>query len=105
MLNPLRLVLTEARQNACEPPDALLRLMIALQMSFEPTCILLACVWHDQHGEPTYEALEKWADEFAADPANAAHMELMVRHHHECLMADPELAAVAAQLRQQTEEP
>lgn len=85
-INPLLVTLAEAKHDGCDEHEALLRMMCTIQMSKHPLCITAAAAWHERYGEPTYERMEEWAAEYAADPENAEAMRRL-RRQHEAVMA------------------
>ncbi len=98
MTNPLTNILTECRHVGEDEDTALLKLFMILQGSDSPACVVLAMLWEERYGEPTWDSLEKWCEDFAADPANAEIMLPIIKRHADVM------AGASAEVRERLAE-
>jgi hypothetical protein len=79
--NPLLAVLKESRALGDDPETGLLKMLTLLARTPSLDCLLLATAWGVHFGPPTWDLLRQFARDFAADPDNARHMEVLAEGH------------------------
>lgn len=85
-INPLLVVLAEAKANGDDCVCALLKVGVALFGYPDPIIPYLSAEWELMMGEPTWEKIERFCRVLVADPENREIVAEM-RTRHENLMA------------------